>query len=149
VNVNPQQASYSGGQNITLTATPAAGWQFAGWSGDVTGSQNPKSFAITSDSVVTASFTALSTAAFYTLTVLSSGEGDVRIEPEQANYPYSQAITMTAIPADDWQFEGWSGDLIAVQNPIMLTITQNLIVTATFSISIPSMNDFYLPLLGR
>jgi hypothetical protein len=42
---------------LTLTATPTSGWEFSGGSGGVTGSQNPTSFTIQSDTNVTATFT--------------------------------------------------------------------------------------------
>src|SRR5262249_43662926 len=45
------QASLSGstfisGTNVTLTAVPSPGWQFAGWSGDLTGAANPATVTI-------------------------------------------------------------------------------------------------------
>ena len=55
---NPDQATYSSGAVVTLTATPAAGWTFAGWSGDLTGSANPQALTIDANKAVTATFTA-------------------------------------------------------------------------------------------
>ena len=55
---NPDQATYGSGAVVTLTATPAAGWTFAGWSGDLTGSTNPQTITINANKVVTATFTA-------------------------------------------------------------------------------------------
>ena len=56
VTVSPQQAEYDDGQIVTLTATPAEGWTFTGWSGDLTGNDNPATLAITKHSTVTAIF---------------------------------------------------------------------------------------------
>lgn len=47
---------YTPGQVVTLTATPEAGWQFTGWSGDLTGNENPAQFTVTSNATVTANF---------------------------------------------------------------------------------------------
>jgi hypothetical protein len=54
---NPDQATYSSGAVITLTAMPAAGWTFAGWSGDLAGSANPQALTSDANKVVTATFT--------------------------------------------------------------------------------------------
>jgi len=49
--------TYSGGTNVTLTATPDVGWQFSGWSGDLQGSASPASITMNADKGVTATFT--------------------------------------------------------------------------------------------
>jgi hypothetical protein len=41
VDLNPAGGVYGAGTVVTLTATAASGWQFSGWSGDLTGSNNP------------------------------------------------------------------------------------------------------------
>src|SRR5439155_13031965 len=38
---NPDQPSYAPGSVVTLTAAPATGWHFVGWSGDAGGAANP------------------------------------------------------------------------------------------------------------
>ena len=43
---DPQQDSYKKNQKVTLTATPADGWVFDGWSGDANGKQNPLTFSV-------------------------------------------------------------------------------------------------------
>lgn len=48
---------YDEGQTATVTATPANGWQFNGWSGAISGSSNPANIVMNSDKTVTANFT--------------------------------------------------------------------------------------------
>ncbi len=55
--VAPDQPEYDHGENITLTATGDPGWVFNGWTGDLGGADNPITFAINRDMVVTAVFT--------------------------------------------------------------------------------------------
>lgn len=47
---------YQQGNTATLTATPAQGYQFVAWSGDVSATQNPLSISVNGDLNVTASF---------------------------------------------------------------------------------------------
>src|SRR5262249_38601456 len=55
------QASPSGntfilGTSVTLTAAPATGWQFGGWSGDLTGTTNPATTIMDRNKSITAIF---------------------------------------------------------------------------------------------
>src|SRR5690606_23309468 len=52
----PDLAGYPAGTEVTLTAAPAAGWQFAGWSGGLTGTANPQALTINTATSVTATF---------------------------------------------------------------------------------------------
>jgi len=56
VTTSPAAASYAAGTVVTLTATPAAGSPWIGWSGAVTGTANPTTVTITKDTSVTANF---------------------------------------------------------------------------------------------
>jgi len=47
---------YTLGTEVTLTAVPASGWKFAGWSGDLTGTTNPATVTINTAKTVTATF---------------------------------------------------------------------------------------------
>ncbi|WP_452602707.1 InlB B-repeat-containing protein [Pontimicrobium sp. MEBiC06410] len=55
-NPTPTNGTYADGTVVTLTATPASGYQFDGWSGDVTGTTNSISITMDADKIVTATF---------------------------------------------------------------------------------------------
>ena len=42
---------------VTLTATPATGWSFSSWSGDLSGNTNPTTITMNANKAVTAIFT--------------------------------------------------------------------------------------------
>jgi uncharacterized repeat protein (TIGR02543 family) len=47
---------YPTGTKIGLTAEPAAGWEFTGWSGDLTGTKNPDTVTLNANKSVVANF---------------------------------------------------------------------------------------------
>ena len=49
---------YAAGSSVQLTATPAGGYQFTGWSGNVVSSANPLSLTMNAPSTITANFSA-------------------------------------------------------------------------------------------
>ena len=48
---------YNSGASVSVVAKPASGWEFAGWTGDLSGNSNPASVTMSSDKTVTARFT--------------------------------------------------------------------------------------------
>jgi regulation of enolase protein 1 (concanavalin A-like superfamily) len=52
----PDQPTYFEGQQVELTAVPAPGWAFTGWSGDVVSSVNPLTLDLVADTDVVATF---------------------------------------------------------------------------------------------
>ena len=53
---SPDQTSYATGTQVTLTATPISGYQFTGWSGDITGSQPSATVTMDGNKNITANF---------------------------------------------------------------------------------------------
>jgi hypothetical protein len=56
VTFSPTRSSYPEGTQVTLTANPAADWEFSHWRGDLSGSTNPVTITMNSDMSVTAIF---------------------------------------------------------------------------------------------
>jgi uncharacterized repeat protein (TIGR02543 family) len=133
---NPNLATYTHGTSVTLTATPAAGYVFSGWSGDTTTTANPISFVMTANKSVTATFTIKT----YTVNVTASGNGAVAKNPNQATYDHGTSVTLTATPQSGYHFVAWSGDTSATTNPLTLIVTANRNLTATFAINTYTLN---------
>jgi len=129
VSKSPNQATYSYGVNVTLTAVPGLGWSFSGWSGDLTGSANPATVNMTGNKAVTATFTEDQ----YTLNINVVGSGSVGKSPDQATYTWGTNVTLTATPATGWSFDHWNGDASGTVNPITVNMTSNKTITATFT----------------
>ncbi len=56
VRLSPPGGRYDPGTAVTMTAIANSGWAFSGWSGDLSGSENPVNVTINNDQSVTANF---------------------------------------------------------------------------------------------
>jgi hypothetical protein len=130
VTLNPPGGSYSVGTSVTLTAVPASGYAFAGWSGALTGTANPATLVMDANKSVVASFTALPQ---YTLSVSTTAGGSVTLNPPGGVYPSGTSVTLTAVPASGYAFTGWGGALGGTANPATLVMDANKSVTASFA----------------
>ena len=69
----------------------------------------------------------------YTLTTNTSGQGTVTKNPDKAYYDSADVVTLTAVPATDWEFTGWSGDASGTTNPLSVTMDANKTIQALFT----------------
>ena len=128
---NPDQETYEYGTIVELTAVPDTGWSFSHWSGDISGNENPEEITMDSDKSVTANFTINE----YNLTINVEGSGEVIKDPDQEKYEYGTIVELTAVPDTGWSFSHWEGNLTGNENPEYITIDEDKIVTANFSIN--------------
>lgn len=127
---NPVKSAYYNGETVSLTPVPAAGYVFAGWSGDLTGTAVPGQLVMTKNSTVTANFVP---AGSFTVQMSVVGLGSVMMDPPGGTYPYGTQVTLTALPGSGQEFIGWSGDLISTDEVETITVTGNMAITATFA----------------
>ncbi len=127
ITFNPAGGTYDAGTTVIVTATPAAGYKFTGWSGDLLGTNNPVSLLMDKDANVTANFSLIT----YSLSVIANN-GTVSMDPAGGAYVPVAVVTLTATPKAGYMFIGWSGDLTGSTNPATITIDKNKRVTANF-----------------
>ena len=68
----------------------------------------------------------------FTITANKVGQGTVTLNPSKPTYGCGEVVTVTAVPAANWRFVGWSGDLTGTVPSQQLTVSRNHVVTATF-----------------
>jgi subtilisin family serine protease len=129
--------SFTSGTLVTLTATPAAGSAFAGWSGGGCSGTGTCQVTLNASTTVTANF-----ALTHTLTVSTagSGSGTVTSSPSGINcgtacsaaYAAGTSVTLTATPASNSKFAGWSGACSGT-GTCTVTMSSDMSVTATFA----------------
>lgn len=119
---------YLPGTNVPVSASPAAGWLFAGWEGAVADTDSSvTSVLMEADRSATAKFTriqcSLSASAEPTQggTVIGAGK-----------YDFGALASVAAAANAGWLFSGWSGDLAGNSNPTNLVMGGNKSVVAYF-----------------
>jgi hypothetical protein len=132
-------ANFNYGQSVTLTAAPAAGSGFTGWSDSGCPGTAPCTVSVTAASAVTATFTLQ-----YTLTVSKDGNGAGTVTSSPAGIncgPTCAAafddgldVTLTAAPSNGSTFTGWSISGCPGTAPCTVSITAASSVTATFTL---------------
>ena len=125
---------YAAGEVVTITATPASGYHFDSWSGDV---QDPTSLTTTvtmdANKTVTANFQPGSNEYNFTIDVHPPGSGTT--SPAQGSYYYQQGtvVNVSASPASGYVFDYWTGDVAEPYNPnTTVTIDSDKSVIAHF-----------------
>jgi hypothetical protein len=114
--------------SVTLTATPADGWLFSKWSGDIDSSENSVTIKMTENKKIRAEFIDVS----FVLKATVSGQGSVT--PTDGEFDRGSVVTLQATPADGWTFAGWAGDVSTIITTPTLDVTMNYDhkVTAVF-----------------
>lgn len=132
----PDKSFYDENETVDLTATPATGFLFDSWSGDLGGAtaSNP-AITLTMDQnrTVTANFTPIQRT--LNTAVTPGGSGSINLSPDKATYDHGEAVSLTASPGSTYEFTGWSGDIgsaNATSNPLSVTMDQDRNVTANF-----------------
>ena len=71
----------------------------------------------------------------YTLTtgVSPSGSGTVTANPSQSSYASGTQVVLTAAPTTGFTFSSWSGGASGTTNPLTVTVSGNLSITANFT----------------
>jgi len=126
----PDKATYSYGEQVTLTAAAtASGFHFAGWIGDVSGSTNPVTVTVTKNMNMTATF-----AQSFTVTTSANpvAGGSVTLNPPGPSYAPGTQVTVSAAANSGYSFTNWSGDLSGSNPTETITVNSNMNIVANF-----------------
>lgn len=108
--------TYLEGTELTLTANPAEHYEFTGWTGDVTSTENPLNITVDGNKNVTANFAKKQ----YTLTVLTNDENKGAVTGA-GTYDYGTVVTIEAIAQPGYKLLYWSDR----SSELSRTITMN------------------------
>ena len=136
---NACSASFRVGTDVTLTAAPAGGWVFAGWTGACTGTARTCAVTMSAPRVVSARF--VEGPAAVPLVVSTSGRGTVTSTPAgiacgttcNASLPAGSTVTLLATPAKGWVLTRWLGACTGVARTCRVVLDGPASATAQFA----------------
>ena len=117
--------TFASGTQVSLTATPNAGYSFSGWSNGST--TNPLTVTLNSNTSITANFQVIVNS--YTLTVTAGEGGTVTGGGE---YEEGTEVTITATAEEGFEFTGWSDGEVSPERIIL--INNNISISADFQV---------------
>lgn len=132
---SPDKARYDPGEEVTLTAVPAAGYAFWLWS-SITGWPNPATVTVDRDRTITAKFEPWPYPE-YELTVSSTAGGSVT-EPGEGTFSYERYtdVSLSAVADPGYMFAVWcddGGHVISWENPLAITVLYDRSIQAFFA----------------
>ena len=138
----PWSGAFPAGTTVALEAVPSAGQVFTGWSGGISRDDNPIELILLDDIGVTANFSTTDV----TLDVTGDLDAGLKVNGVAKSFPYSgvfpwgTSVTLEAFPEDCARFDGWHGAATGMANPIVISMTMNKEISASFS-SISAFTD--------
>ena len=141
--VTPESGSFSENESVELLATPDSTYVFVNWTGSSTSSDNPLSVTMDADKNYTVTFEKKQ----YPLSIIVEGEGAVSEEiitnGRVEDYDVGTLVQLTANPSEGWKFDKWV-ELDVDTNPLEVSITDSVTLTAKFYIPIDSVSLHHL-----
>ena len=131
--VSTTGGEYEAGQTVSVTATPQGEYLFKDWSDGNTDAT--RTITVSSNSTLTANFEKKK----YPLTVNIEGEGEVIEEivntGRTTDYDSGTTVKLTAVPAEGWEFVGWTGALESTELEVQLLVSEAKEVNTEFVLS--------------
>lgn len=132
--------TFEHGTMVSVLAQAATNYLFLYWTENdvvIEGAEESYSFSAESDRNLVAVFAMIQ----HTLTIVKAGDGITDPEDGEHLYPHGTQVTLTATNNGMWEFVKWSfGPQTIPGNPITITITNDVTVTATFQ-DVTSVNE--------
>lgn len=102
--VYPGTGSFDAGTQVTITATPAKGYRFDHWEGDITGTSNSASILVDGNKTATAYFVRQ-----YNLNISRDPADGGSVVPGSGLYDAGKPVSLTPIPSFGYYPKTWIG----------------------------------------
>jgi hypothetical protein len=149
--VSPSGGQYESGVQVTITASPASGYNFDYWSGSASDTSPTINITMNHDHSITANFVAAPVDR-HDLTI-SSTEGGAVTGPGEGSFTYDvgTVVHLVADAEEGYQFVSWTGDVGTIDyvydaaTTITMngdyTITANFVITINITAQVETVDD--------
>ena len=125
-----------------VIATPASGYRFDRWSGDVSDRVTTVSITMNANKNITVTFMKI-----YALTTANKPIVGGLISPIDGTYDEGASVTLTATPTAGYRFDRWSGDVSGNATSTTITMNADKSITASY-IKIYTLTTSVIPAEG-
>ena len=129
--VSTSGGTYSQGTQVSITATPSSGFTFSQWSDGNTNAT--RTITVSSNATLTANFEKKK----YSITINIEGEGEVLEEivnsGRTTDYDSGTTLKLTAVPADCWSLNQWTGDFQSEEIIIEINVNSPKTINVSFN----------------
>jgi hypothetical protein len=135
--VSPQTQTVNYGQAASIVITPDSGYSITGITDNGMAASIANPYVITNvvaAHTVVVAFAAAPSAYTLTVTKTGSGSGTVTTNPSGTSFTPGTPVTLTAAPAANSTFAGWSGGCSSTRTTCSLTMNSNVKVGAAFNL---------------
>lgn len=137
ITITPEKTEYNDGDQVTASLMLPQGYKNGGWTGDLSGTELSKTFAITKNMSLGANVMIDETdpPAKYTVTVTPSAFGTIALDPESNDGKYYAGTKVTASVTYSacYRFNGWTGALSGTKETEILTVNSDMTIGADIS----------------
>lgn len=131
---------YAGDSIVMEAVVDSANWEFAYWTnaaGDSVTDDATLSYVVDADTTFNALFRSTLDQVTFTLTVVGEDGGDLEVSPLPVpgftTYDINTSVTIIADPIIGWEFDGYSGDVTETGDTLVVVLSGDKAVTATFA----------------
>ncbi|QHT48033.1 tetratricopeptide repeat protein [Bacillus sp. SB49] len=128
VTVFPAEESFPVGEDITIEARPAEGWEFVRWEGDID-ADGPKVNLTIEDHI---NATAVFEKVGHNLELSIEGEGQIIRDSLAATYAHNAEVSLRARADQGWEFVRWEGSQTGSESDIEVLMDDDKALKAVF-----------------
>lgn len=135
ITLTPSKTKYELNEQVIASISIPEHYVFSAWSGNLSGTENPKTFTVTGNMTIGATVIVDETnpPAQSTIIVNQAVGATITLNPQQIAYYNGTSITAQLTLQSGYQFNGWTGSLSGTTNPNTFILNGNMTIGANVS----------------